>query len=323
MTVDAKIYSVKRETASINSPDVDISGVKQEAIYAHNTPQVEISGVKQETLAIYETPTIQMSGVKHEVYFDARVSNRIAAIKQEVLLSNQGDGPIPPDPPPIGSRPPIPNTYRPLDNPPLNPPCIPAPRSRFRRFWATQPNVCPAEPGDCSPACEQPGLSLMVTVDPTWQQLTCAYDGKGGLGDGCAPPITGATISTENYVRGLVINILGTNAAQVPSICGNRPGQRLGYWLDSISDDKSGSSIRYVPTLGFTTAQAVQFVQMQAQSDLQKLVGYGVANQVTVTASYVGGGTIGLKIIVEGVDDQTTVVNSTMTKISNAWVWNS
>jgi phage gp46-like protein len=323
MTSDVKVFTVKRETLVLNNPGVRIAAVKQEAAYAQLAASVEISAVKHEAMAIYITPTIQISGLKQEVLAHYSNVSRVVGIKQEVLLSNAGDvpiiPPIPPDPPK-----PLPNTFH-----PLNIPCIPPPRSRFRRFWATQPNVCPSEPGQCNYTdpnnlatdCEKPGLQLLVTIDPAWEQLTCAYDGKGGLPD-CAPPITGATINTENYVQGLVLNILGTNAAQAPSICGNIPGQRLGYWLDSIAGNKSGSSIRYVPTLGFTTAQAVQFIQMQADADLKKLIQYGVANSVTVTASYVGNGTIALKIVVEGVDDTTTVVNSTMTKITNAWVWN-
>lgn len=317
MTSNAKIFSVKRETLSVNDPDVIVVGVKQEAVYAHNTPQIEMAGVKQETLAIYDTPTVLMAGVKQEAYFKANLHNRIVAVKQEVLLSNTGDTPIIPPTPTPPPRP-KPNLYHPLDIP-----CIPAPRSRFRRFWATQPNVCPPDPGVCNTECEQPGLSILITRDPTWQQLQPAYDGLGGLPDDCAAPITGATIATTDYVRGLIINILGTNAAQLASKCGNQPGQRLGYWLDSISGDKSGSSIRYVPTSGFNTAQSVQFVQMQAQADLQKLITYGVANTVDVTATYIGGGSIGLNIVVAGVDDTRTVVNSTMTKIANAWVWNA
>lgn len=279
----------------------------------------------------------RVAAVKVEAHFDfSAPSTKVAKVADEIHFSFKAGGlklaqfyrethgifiPIPPAEPPC----PLPNTYRPPDIP-----CIPPPRSRFRHFWATQPNVCPPTEGDCNwldpnnqEGCTSPGLGLLVTTDPCWGQLSCApCDGGGALPD-CRAPITGASIATNDYVRGLVINILGTNAAQKSSKCGNIPGQRQGYWLDSITGDTSGSSIRYVPTVSFNTAQSLQFVQMQAQADLQVLIKYGVANQVTVTSMYLGNGTIGLKIVVEGVDDETTVVNSTMTKISNAWVWNS
>lgn len=301
-----------------------LAAIKLEAS-GTGTATFELARMQVETSVSFSSNNQMLARMQAETSLGVVVTQRVARMMVETHLVGT-DTPPPPEPP-VSPQFPVPNTFRPLDIP-----CIPAPRSRFRRFWATQPNVCPAEAGQCTYAdpnnlateCQQPGLQLLITTDPDYEQLRCAYDGKGGLPeDGCAPPITGATINTENYVRGLVINILGTNAAQAPSICGNRPGQRLGYWLDSISGDKSGSSIRYVPTNGFNTAQCVQFIQFQAQADLQKLITYGVANSVTATASYAGNGTIALNIVVEGVDDTTIVVNSTMTKISNAWVWNA
>lgn len=297
---------------------VNLAAIKLETLDAGGT--IGIAAQKLETLSS-TNPTIQIAAQKLETLVHIAPSIDLAAFKLETLLR------IMPDPIIVPPKPPTPNTFRPTT--PIPVPCNPAPRSRFRRFWATQPNACPPDIGQCTwldpraqDGCQRPGLVLLTTVDPSWKQLAPAYDGGGGL-PGCGPPITGGTIDTENYVQGLALNILGTNAAQAPTFCGTIPGQRLGYWLDDITGNKSGSSVRYIPTKGFTISQSVQFVQMQANADMQKLVKYGVANSVTVTAVYIGNSTIGLKIIIEGTDDTKTVVNGTMTKLTNAWVWNT
>lgn len=297
--------------------EVNLSAVKLEALTSAAST-IGIAAQKLESLISSKSSTIGLAAQKVETLLHVATTAKFASFKLEVLLRKA------PDPVVTPPKPPIPNTFRPNSIP-----CLPAPRSRFRRFWATQPNVCPPDIGSCNwldpgakDGCERPGLVLLTTTDPSWQQLSPAYDGGGGLPDGPAP-ITGGTIETANYVQGLALNILGTNAAQAPTFCGNIPGQRLGYWLDDVTGNKSGSSVRYIPTSGFTISQCVQFVQMQANADMQKLVKYGVASSVTVTALYIGNATIGLKIIIEGIDDTTTVVNSTMTKLSNAWVWNS
>lgn len=239
------------------------------------------------------------------------------ALKEEVFYSIAPVG--------LAGRP-IPNTFRPNPSP-----CIPPPRSRFNLFWATQPNACPSEVGQCTfldpgndNACLKPGLVVNLTYDTSFGECRPAYDGGGGLPEpGASPVVTGATISNLDYVRGLILNILGTNAAQAKTLCGNNPGQRLGYWLDDISGASSGTSIRYVPTNGFTVAQQVQFIQMQAQADMQKLVTYGVAVSVTAAATYVGNNTVALVITAIGENDEMTVVNSTVTKMANAWTWSA
>lgn len=281
----------------------------------HTTDNVaqEVAAAKFEAHFNFGAASQAIAKAADEIHFSFKSAGLVAA--KIYIESHMTWTEIPPPSVPC----PVPNTFH-----PLNIPCIPPPRSRFRKFWSTQPNVCPPTPDECDrDICQSPGLGLMISTDPCWQELSCSRcDGGGALPD-CAAPVTGGTLATNDYVRGLIINILGTNAARAASKCGNAPGQRLGYWLDSISGDKSGSTIRYVPTESFSTAQSVQFVQIAAQADMQKLIKYGVANQVTVTASYLGAGTINLKIVVEGVDDQTTVVNSTVTKLANAWVWNS
>lgn len=255
--------------------------------------------------------SVDLTTSKVEVFQEPHATIKLSTSKVEVFATNA----VPP--PPVVTK--LTARYTPIS-------CVPPPRGRFRKFWATQANACPSEASasNCDDPtnlnkCSSPGLVLQAVYDPTFQELDS--DGGGSYSAGNAS-IIGATISTDNWVAGLVLNILGTNAQQAKSICGNRPGQKGGYWLDDISGAKSGSSIRYIPTTGYTTNQQVQFVQQQAAADLNKLITYGVANTITVVATYLGGNTISLAITVIGVDEQITVVNSTMTKISNAWVWN-
>jgi phage gp46-like protein len=311
----ARLVALKGEALHDGNPNAKVVALKEEVAYDYPTPAARLVALKDEALFPYQTPEAVLVGLKQEVYYAATVHGRMVALKEEVLYSNFGHY-VPPTPPPVK-----PNTYRPVIIP-----CLPAPRSRFRKFWTTQPDSCPPEDGQAtcvSPdtGCARPGLQLILSYDPTWQMLSCGPN--GGAATDCPPPIIGATIASNDYVRGLVLNILGTNGAQAKSICGNIPGQRLGYWLDDISGASSGTSIRYVPTKGYSVNQQVQFIQMQATVDMQKLIKYGVANSVTVTASYVGNNTVALVITVQGVDDTTTVVNSTVSKISNSWVWNT
>lgn len=285
--------------------------LKSEVLHG-GKPYASLVSLKQEIIATYNTPALTIVALKDEVLYHAPTVGSLVSLKQEILWSNSGTY-IPPVPlPPAVAQ----NTFVPPTGG-----CIPVASSRFRKFWSTQPDSCPPEVGTCGFDCAKPGLALVLTYDPTWEMLNCG--GGGGGVPGCPPPIVGASIATNDYVRGLVLNILGTNAAQAKTICGNIPGQRLGYWLDDISGIKSGSSVRYVPTKGYTVAQQVQFIQMQAQIDMQKLITYGVANTVSVVATYVGSNTVTLVITVQGVDEVTTVVNSTLAKIANAWVWNT
>jgi len=279
-------------------------------------PTVKLTSTKIEALNggiadIHETSS------KIDVLTGGHATVKVSTSKVEVLYSNNSA-----PPPSIGGCP-RDNRTGPIWEPTY---CVPLPRSRFHKFWATQINACPSEASDPTcfdPAsldtCASPGLVLIPQYDPTWQERNW----QGGSFAECGPEIIGATISTDKWVRGLILNILGTNAQQAKSICGNRPGQKGGYWLDDVSGAKSGSSIRYIPTTGYTINQQVTYVQQQCAADLNKLITYGVANSVNVVATYAGLQTIQLIITVIGVDDETTVVNSTMAKIANAWVWNS
>lgn len=240
----------------------------------------------------------------------------LTATKLEVFIST----PTPPPPPPpdvdcarnIRVGPPRVPVY-----------CIPPPRSRFRKFWSTQINACPSEKADDNCAnintCASPGLVVIPQYDPCFQEL--GWDG-GSLSQ-CTQAVVGATVSTDNWVAGLIINILGTNAQHSKSACGNRPGYKGGYWLDDVSGAKSGSSIRYIPKTGYKVAEQVEYVKQTAMIDMNKLVTYGVAKSVAVKAKYIGDQSIQLIITAVGVDDETTVVNSSVRKIANAWVWNS
>ena len=302
------LYSIKTDVVVQSSDTI-----------AHRLASLKVEAATTSPTAIN---TQKVASIKLEAAANAGASikHHVAKLMAEVAFSLD-PGPPPPPPPDVIN---LPNTYRPKFDP-----CIKPQSARFRKFWATQPNACPPDtdvPFCIDPltvqSCSRAGLVLKKKYDPAFQTIGCAPDGGGALPD-CAPPIIGAEISTDNYVAGLALNILGTNASQSKTTCGNVPGQRMGYWLDDITGVKSGTGIRYVPREGFDTAQQVAFVQMQCQADMQKLIKYGVARSVSVNARYAGRGTIELIVTITGVDDTTTVVNSSLKKIANAWVWNS
>lgn len=170
----------------------------------------------------------------------------------------------------------------------------------YRRFWATKPANCGTYPGGCDgrSECGVPGLQL---------------DTKPG----------GKTINTDDYVAGLALNILGTDASADATACGVRPGARGGYWADAFRSDgyKTGTRLRALPSAG-RIQDLVSLAEAYAKSDLQKLVSpYGVASKVTVTAAYVGGNSISVQAEIYGTDGRTSKVNISGSRIKNSWVW--
>lgn len=293
---DAVVTTSKIETSFTGAASVGLTSAKADVFHGGDA-------------------TVKLTSTKLEEFSGGNANVKVTTVKIEIFRSNSA--------PPVDVE--TCERDQIIRKPKAPVYCIPPPRSRFRKFWATQLNACPSEDADPNCAdpngllrCEGAGLQLQYQYDPCFQELNW----KGGTFSQCGQNVTGATISTDNWVAGLMINILGTNAQQAKSICGNRPGQKGGYWLDDISGAKSGSSIRYIPTTGYTVNQQVEYVRQTALVDMNKLITYGVAKSVAVSAKYLGRQTIGLIITAVGVDDITTVVNSSITKISNAWVWN-
>lgn len=166
-----------------------------------------------------------------------------------------------------------------------------------RIFWSTQPDAC-AGVEVCDTECTRPGLRLLTST-------------------------AGATIDTSNYVRGLAINILGTDGAVSETECGVRPGNRGGHWSQIFagSNVSFGSRIRFL-NVACSITLAPRTIASQLELELQKIVTYGVARSVAVEGTYAGRGVVRLVITITGSDGQSSNVALSGTRLANAWAWN-
>lgn len=173
--------------------------------------------------------------------------------------------------------------------------CISPPGSRRRLFWATQPDACGSEER-CSLNCGDPGLEFNE-------------DGNG--------------FSTENWIRGLIINMLMTDGRKDDTACGFKPGAQGGHWSSSYIESGPpdiGTLIRDIPPTGRVNDH-VLLVVAYARATLERLVSRGVALSVDVSGAYVGDGRINLDIIVNGRRDDETRVGLSGSRMENGWIW--
>lgn len=175
--------------------------------------------------------------------------------------------------------------------------CVSGSQERRRRFWVTQANACSPEVTNCD-TCARPGLNLI-----------CNDVGQ-------------ITINTDNYVTGLALNILLTDARKPDDGCGYTPGTRGGFWADSFRVDGlgSGSKLRQIP-VNKSVRDIVSLAKAYAQDDLKKLVAYGVAKSVKVETEYKGSNRVALDITIEGEDGTVSRVGVLGERIKNSWVW--
>lgn len=175
--------------------------------------------------------------------------------------------------------------------------CAETVNSRRKLFWATQPDACGSETV-CGFDCGSPGLSLI--------------DQEGGT-----------TIATDNWIRGLVINMLMTDGKEPDAPCGFRPGSQGGHWSSSYIDEGPtdiGTLMRTVPSSG-TVNETVALVGAYAKATVQRLVERGVALSVDVQASYAGLGKVSLAITINGQGGDTAKVGLSGSRSENSWLW--
>lgn len=164
----------------------------------------------------------------------------------------------------------------------------------FRRiFWATKPAAKGADVS-CGATCGRPGLMFA----------------------------SNGTISNENYVRGLALNILMTNGPRALGACGIRPGQRGGHWSDSFRTDGgySGATFRYVKP-ETSVVRTIALIRSFMEKDLQRLVSYGVALSVSVRAERVNGNVVNMIATILGPGGNEMNVGITGTRLKNGWAW--
>ena len=199
--------------------------------------------------------------------------------------------------------------------------CVQTARDKRSHFWTTQPTAGGVEMTHDSCGTPHPCGVAGLVVQPLYddcdqQQLGCYADADGSRP---RPKLIGASIATNDFVRGLALNILLTDQQRQPiGACRPTPGKRGGYWADAYRANrlKTGTRLRQLPAAG-SIVDLVKLAQQYAQADLQKLVTYGVATTVVVTTSYLGGGAIALKVEIDG----DITVSVTGQKSANEWFW--
>lgn len=205
--------------------------------------------------------------------------------------------------------------------------CVTPPTCERRVFWSTQIDACPPVEV-CDQPCAVPGLRLVPVRDE------CAADGLGCFDSTCpndAVDEIGTTIDTSNYVVGLALNILLTDARRDDTECGWLPGRRGGHWSETFiggsaqtgSSARVGSRVRFHSGRGSIQEQ-VNEIEAYAQDDLAKLVTYGVASKVDVEAKYVGRGSVAVQATIYGSAGEVLGrVGVKGQRAANGWVWST
>lgn len=175
--------------------------------------------------------------------------------------------------------------------------CVQSSVGRRKLFWATKVDACGVAPS-CLQDCGWPGF-----------ELTGPEDGP-------------RSISTDNWLQGLIINMLMTDGRRLDTACGYNPAGQGGHWSESYVDDTYGigTLIRTVGP-GARVAQVEAQLSAYAQQTLGKLVGRGVARSVAVEVTYKSGGTFDLNASVFGMDNTTSRIGLSGQRLENGWVW--
>jgi phage gp46-like protein len=172
---------------------------------------------------------------------------------------------------------------------------------RRRHFWTTQPNAC-GTVAECNMDCGRPGLLLTpVTSDPG----------------------TPRSFVTSDWVRGLLLNILGTDAKLPDRSCGYEAWQQGGHWSESYRNDgqKTGTLVRELKT-GRSIKDSIAAVKAHLENDLSKLISMEIASSVVVNATYIGGNKVKVDIVVTSIAGVDAKVGLTGERSAISWVWN-
>lgn len=218
----------------------------------------------------------------------------------------------------------------------IDEPCVVPINGRRRAFWSTQPAACGTRIS-CGETCGVAGLSLIADHKNCSTCGTCCngpqtsniggvipgdvFENNACTVDPCTLP---RTISTANWIQGLVLNMLLTDGRHEDKECGWRPGGMNGHWSESFIEggSKIGTSLRYMPT-GTSINEAVRTVKAYIQDTLQKLVLYKVATGVEVEVVYLGGGNVSATATIKGSSGTLAKVGLTGSRLANSWAWNS
>lgn len=184
----------------------------------------------------------------------------------------------------------------------LNDPCLEQNQGRQRTFWATRQDVC-GQYALCGVPCTLPGLE---------------YD----------EPIAGSrTIKTDEWLKGLILNILNTRArtdAKCPS-----PAAVYGHWSESFRGDNLhiGTRLWNAAEKAYTrVGDAVKAIEAAVRADVSKLIALKLVDSVQVEVVYAGHSRVDVFVATKTLNRRQVLnLSGAFTSVgaspSGTWVW--
>jgi hypothetical protein len=182
----------------------------------------------------------------------------------------------------------------------LTDPCFDQNTGRRRRFWTTRVDVCGSYTV-CGHDCTIPGLEYEEIAD----------DADSGY----------RTIKTEEWLQGLILNILNTRA-RTDMRCPT-PAATYGHWSESYRDDDLyiGSTLWNAAEKPYIrNADALKAIATAVRSDMGKLTALGIAESVEVESTYRGSGMVEVIVTVITTTGRSRI-NLSGSFVSETWVW--
>jgi len=174
-----------------------------------------------------------------------------------------------------------------------------------RIFWTTRPDVC-GEYNMCGHQCTIPGLEYIDLEEP-YVSLDQA----------------GRTIANDEWVRGLILNIINTRARNdrpCPS-----PASVYGHWSESFLREGEwfyiGSTLwNAAEKMYARCADAVRAIEAAIRADMGKLIAQGIVQSVAVHATYHTQNHVDVVIDTVTSTGQARI-NLSGAFVSESWVW--
>jgi hypothetical protein len=185
----------------------------------------------------------------------------------------------------------------------IDDPCLAQNAGRRRIFWTTQPEACGSYVS-CGVECSIPGL---VYEDSTEPHISVEPAGR--------------TIKTTDWINSLILNILNTRARsdiRCPS-----PAAVYGHWSESYRGDGLwvGSRLWNAASKSYIrVADSVKAIEAAVKADVGKLVVLGVADSVSVDATYQGRNSVAVVVVATHAQARH-VVNLSGTLTADTWIW--
>lgn len=132
----------------------------------------------------------------------------------------------------------------------------------------------------------------------------CLLTECGTLGLRLLREDNGGKLSSDNYLAGVIYNILAVDAQNVTretSECIN--GSRGGYWADTFTRNQSGTNLRQIlrsqSTIEAGRESQAALIASSIKASLEKLKNWGLAKEITVETEYRGNGLFAISIVAD------------------------